>query len=416
MPTAKSAARSQPNDGYQNQPRAAKTASSGGRLQARVAVGVLLGIGLIVPATAVIAPSVEGRASANQCNGWSSTTRPPDYIRVLRRKSGQVEHVPFRKYVITVLGREWPSYLPQAVVEAGAVATKQFAWWHALGRSHVSRRGQCYDVTDGIYDQLYKPGKAHVNSDHYRAVAATWNVRLLRGGRFFMTPYRAGSSSPCGRDRNGNRLYARSAVQCARAGYNYRQILERYYGPNLRIVDGSSGTGAATTRAASSVPTGSTNSDHPTGSDRQDAPDQPDTVGPHEPSAQLSSSNEGVSRDRNVLEPRSGPLLLRGSWRRIRPSDPLALSYSGTAGSSAMFRFTGRTLQLVGERGPDRGMLDIYVNGSRIARIDLYDATTTASSVFFSRGWDTTATRTVKIVVVGARDRPRATIDAIRAE
>lgn len=415
MPTAKSAARSQPNDDSRNQPRAAENASRGGRSLARISVGVLLGIGLILPTNAVSAPSAEGRASASQCSSWSSTTRPPDYIRVLRRKSGQVERVPFRKYVTTVLGSEWPSYLPQAVVEAGAVASKQFAWFHALGRSRVSARGQCYDVSDGIYDQLYKPRKSHVRSDHYRAVAATWNVRLLRGGQFFMTPYRAGSSRPCGRDRNGNRLYARSAVQCARAGYNYRQILERYYGPNLRIVDGSSGGGAATTRAASSAPTGSSNSD-PTGSDRPDAPNKPESGGANEPNSESSSNDEDASRDRNVLEPRTGPLLLRGSWRRIRPSDPLALSYSGTAGSSAMFRFTGRTLQLVGERGPDRGMLDVYVNGTRIARIDLYNATTTASSVFFSRGWDTAATRTVKIVVVGARNRPRAAIDAIRAD
>jgi hypothetical protein len=149
--------------------------------------------------------------------------------------------VPFKRYVITVMGKEWPSYLPQTVVEAGAVAVKQFAWFHALGSGRVSHRGQCFDVTDGIGDQLYKPGRARISPDHYAAVAKTWDVRLLKNGALFMTGYRTGSKGRCGHDVTGWKLYARSAVRCAQRGMTYVQILRRYYGP-VALVAGRGGS------------------------------------------------------------------------------------------------------------------------------------------------------------------------------
>jgi hypothetical protein len=153
--------------------------------------------------------------------------------------------VPFKKYVITVMGKEWPGYLPHSVIEAGAVAVKQFAWYHALGRGRVSRSGQCFDVTDGIGDQLYKPNRSRIRSDHYSAVDATWGVRLLKHGSLFMTGYRTGNKGACGHDATGWKLYARSATRCAGRGMGYLQILRIYYGPGLTIVNGG-GAGGGT--------------------------------------------------------------------------------------------------------------------------------------------------------------------------
>jgi hypothetical protein len=344
---------------------------------ATFSLGLLLGIALAIPTETFLAPVAEGRSSPNNCSSWSSTTRPPDYIRVLQRKSRRVVRVPFKKYVLTVLGSEWPSYLPQAVVEAGAVAAKQFGWYHAMGRARVSARGECFDVTDGIYDQLYKPRKANIRQDHHRAIAATWNVRLLKSGSFFMTAYRAGSSKPCGRDSNGKRLYARSAVRCARAGYNYRQILQRYYGPRLTIASA-----------------GSSNS------------------------TRSSSTRSGQSADFRFFDDRSRDNIWRGTWRRMQAGGALrdTLTYSGVAGSSATFRFTGRTLELLGKRAPGRGLVDVYVNGSRVARVNMHSSYRQPQTVFFRQTWAASATRTVKLVVVGDSSRRRVDIDAIRVK
>ena len=193
-------------------------------------LGVIIALGSLFAAESISAPGVAASARPS-CQGWTSTTQPPAYIRVLRRHTGRVQRVPFRKYVVTVMGKEWPSYLPQQVINAGAVAVKQYAWYHALGHGRMSRRGQCYDVTDGTGDQLYKPGRARVRADHYTAINQTWDVRLLKNGNLFMTGYRTGSKHRCGADRTGWKLYARSAVRCANKGMNFLQILRTYYGP-----------------------------------------------------------------------------------------------------------------------------------------------------------------------------------------
>src|SRR3990172_12257809 len=200
-------------------------------IAASLGAAVLLPVGLFAaPGVAASVPS-----GGNDCSRWTSTTKPPDYIRVYRNKSGKIQRVPFRRYVITVLGKEWPGYLPVPVIEAGAVAAKQSAWYHALRGPRRLKDGRCFDVRDGVQDQLYRPHKARVRQDHYRAVEATWNISLIKNGKLFMTGYRRGDKGRCGRDANGWKLYARTATRCAYSGKDFLQILRIYYGPDLTI-------------------------------------------------------------------------------------------------------------------------------------------------------------------------------------
>ncbi len=223
MPTANSAG--------QNQPTTTTSHRFYLRPLARAALGVFIGLAVILPAQTIAAPAAAASTKPGTCPGWNSTTQPPDYIRVLRRHTGNVDRVPFKKYVLTVLGKEWPGYLPQAVINAGAVAVKQYAWFHALGNGRVSRKGQCFDVTDGTGDQLYKPNKSRIRQDHYTALAATWGVRLVKKGSLFMTGYRSGNKGACGHDATGWKLFARSATRCANRGDSFLSILRIYYGP-----------------------------------------------------------------------------------------------------------------------------------------------------------------------------------------
>jgi hypothetical protein len=200
-------------------------------------VAVTLGAALLLPAGLFVAPGVAAAVlpGGNDCSRYTNTTRPPAYIRVYRHKSGKIVRVPFRRYVITVLGKEWPSYLPQAVVEAGAVAVKQYAWYHVLHGPRHTRDGRCFDVRDGTGDQLYKPHRARVGADHYSAVDATWTISLLKNGKLFMTGYRRGRNGRCGRDATGWKLFARTGARCAHRGKDFLQILRIYYGPHLAI-------------------------------------------------------------------------------------------------------------------------------------------------------------------------------------
>ena len=131
------------------------------------------------------------------------------------------------------MSREWN--VPQnALRRAGAVAVKQFAWFHVLHYRGGKYNGECYDVKDTTADQLYssKP-LAQIPRRVKKAVKATWGWTLWRGDKFPMTGYRVGKRVSCAEDA-GYRLYVRSARHCVKLGWSTEQILTTYYGAILK--------------------------------------------------------------------------------------------------------------------------------------------------------------------------------------
>lgn len=195
-------------------------------------IAALLAISSLV-STAPTPPTAA--AGSRSCTGWTSRWYPPRTIRVLLVRSGVVRTVPFRTYVARVMASgEWPSRMPYQTLVAGALATKQYAWYHALRGHHRTtyrtRSGQCYDVRNDTMDQLYSQG-ARPTAKQLRAVDALWKVTLRRNGRFILTGYRAANhSGRCGADSDGWHLFARSATHCGRLDLSAKQILRRYYG------------------------------------------------------------------------------------------------------------------------------------------------------------------------------------------
>jgi hypothetical protein len=264
------------------------------------------------------------------------------------------------------MGKEWPSYLPQPVVEAGAVAVKQYGWYHSITRAHRSKRGQCFDVRDGVSDQLYKPGKARVRRDHHAAASKTWNVRLLKNGRLFMTGYRRGSGVRCGRDHTGYKLYARSATNCARRGYSYQEILRRYYGPGLDIVSGGSSNArrASGQSYAQMAPSGSAD----TRSSRSSAPSTRPTAITPEPAP--SRSEPARERSSRPAATQSEPDRTAASRTRRSRSTPVATSTQSAAETLfATYDASGAPLELVARRGSSLGTIAIYLDGTRVGQV-----------------------------------------------
>lgn len=203
----------------------------------RVLVAALAAAMLATSLAAIQAPPV---AAGGSCTGWQSLTVPPTSIRV-RVGRNRVHQVDFKRYVAIVMGHEWGGYLPQATLDAAAIAVKQYAWYHALAGHHrghyVTASGKCYDVSDTTADQIFKPAGAHVSPKHWQAIDKTWNISLRKNGHFLMTGYRTGNRGVhCGRDADGWHMKARSAIDCARRGLSGLQILRRYYSPNLELV------------------------------------------------------------------------------------------------------------------------------------------------------------------------------------
>jgi hypothetical protein len=229
---------------------------------------LLVAIVFSLPASAAIAPAepevaLSFDASSKTCTKWTSTMTPPKTVKVLRTAStsppdkvkGTVQTVPFYQYVATVMAAEWPERYPVETLKAGAIATKQYAWYYIKfprgGTKWKNGKKQCYDVVDSTIDQWYRPEKygpgeslwPTADSRIRQAMDATWDQSVRKykystdTSRFFLTGYRAGSgSATCGSDATGFKLFHNSTRKCGYDGLKYREILRKYLNPSLEIV------------------------------------------------------------------------------------------------------------------------------------------------------------------------------------
>ncbi|HET7182376.1 MAG TPA: hypothetical protein VFI15_09115, partial [Candidatus Limnocylindrales bacterium] len=85
---------------------------------------------------------------------------------------------------------------------------------------------------------------------------------------------------------------------------------------------------------------------------------------------------------------------------------------SSTAGASATLTFSGRAIGLVTTLGPNRGAVQVWVDGVLSATIDTRADADAFKRVVFSKGWSSYATHTIKLVVVGTAGRPKVDLDA----
>lgn len=85
---------------------------------------------------------------------------------------------------------------------------------------------------------------------------------------------------------------------------------------------------------------------------------------------------------------------------------------SSRLGARATVRFTGRSVAWVASTGPTRGKAEVYVNGSRVATVDLYAATGVHRRVVWVGSYSTAVARTISIRVLGTSRRPRVDLDA----
>ena len=114
-----------------------------------------------------------------------------------------------------------------------------------------------------------------------------------------------------------------------------------------------------------------------------------------------------------LVQQSAGAIRFKGTWRSS--SDAL---YSGGSVrrsterlASAKYEFTGKGIAFVTTEAVNRGRARIYINGNLQATIDLSDPTR-YRVLAWQRTWSTSATRTIRVVVVGTSGRPRVDVDA----
>ncbi|MFD4612339.1 N-acetylmuramoyl-L-alanine amidase [Streptomyces sp. NPDC058440] len=86
---------------------------------------------------------------------------------------------------------------------------------------------------------------------------------------------------------------------------------------------------------------------------------------------------------------------------------------SSTKNASLTWTFTGRSVAWLVSRASTSGQADIYIDGTKAARVDLQSATTKYRDAIWTTNWPTSAKHTIKIVVVGTAGRPAVTTDGI---
>jgi hypothetical protein len=423
-------------------------------------VVALAAVAMLMPVAATV--GVRPAAAASSCTGWKSTIVPPETIRV-GRTDGTVATVAFRHYVGVVVAKEWPSWMPVAALKAGTTAVKQYGWWYTLAGHHrasyVTADGKCFDVLETTTDQLYKPEQVSVTSKIWRAVDATMGLSVRKDGKFFMTGYRAGTSEVCASDVDGTKLFANSVMACAEKGWSRARIQATYYAPNLTFhwadtAPGGSGLAVAIGAPRVSLRAGTTLSQaharltwdqagaRPAGTTYQlqrlvsgswtnvrlTQPKKSSlTLSPkvgqaHRYRVRLRKTNGQVGAwytgerfDARLVQDKHESMGWTSGWQRVK--SPAAsggiVTYAKRADTQMAFSSNARTVAVIGTRGPSRGKARVFINGRLEAVVDLYAAKTEWRVLIFSRAWAHSATRTIRVEVVGTPGRPRVDIDGV---
>jgi len=394
-------------------------------------IWLLAAVALLLPATAMSPLPVE----AGSCTGWTSRTVPPNTIRVLRRDGG-VDKVDFRRYVGVVMASgEWPATMPRSLLRAGAVAVKQFAWYHSLKGNHrssyVTASGKCYDVTDTTTDQLYRPESNRVRASQWRAIDATWGLSVRKSGRFILTQYRSGTNVGCARDADGRKIFQQSARDCAQKGWSTRRILAAYYGgSSVSFVGGGGGAAVATPKPtagskpkpkaiASVAPTPETASapwwetfpGERFGRDGYLLNVDVEELAELDPSAALA---QAVGR-----QVRSGAvhfaLTTRPSIAAELIADTIDPDVSPVANPprpmSAEVTFYGSTLVVFASPESTEGSVSVYVDELLMGVVDLSQAE--SPHMIFFHEWQEPELHSVRLLLAGASEENEAELDAV---
>lgn len=411
--------------------RPTPAAGRGAGAALRIAIGAIVTLSLLaVPQLSAPEPAAAGTS----CTGWNSQIVPPRTIRVLRTRTGAVETVSFRKYVGRVMASgEWPSRLKMATLEAGALATKQYAWYYTLKGNHrpgYSRNGKCYDVRDDTNDQLYKH-YARPTDRQWKAVDKTWALTLRKGGRFFLTGYRAGSHGTCAADANGWKLYARSVQDCASRGWSYARILRTYLSPNLSFVWSDKvgpvlASPKVRLKAGNTVSGGAATVIWKPITSKEDVVRYKlqrkatggvwqDVALPWRGARKADSYLKIDTRSRFRVKAQDK----RGNWGRWAYSDRKRASVRGPAGTTiagfvgtaaaepvrVKSRFTSKSVAVVVRTGPGMGAIKIFINGKRQAIVDLERSAANDRKLVWARNFVHAGERTIAVKPIGTRER-----------
>lgn len=123
----------------------------------------------------------------------------------------------------------------------------------------------------------------------------------------------------------------------------------------------------------------------------------------------------GPAADVVRMGERSPSITYTGRWRLAAGSGYVggSVKYATARGAKASVTFTGRSVALIGPKGPTRGRARIYLDGAYVKTINLYRTTYRARQIVFAYNWPEPGKHRLSVVVSGSAGRRMVAIDAI---
>lgn len=90
--------------------------------------------------------------------------------------------------------------------------------------------------------------------------------------------------------------------------------------------------------------------------------------------------------------------------------------YSTVAGQSLTYRFSGKSVNLIGTKGASRSKAKIYIDGNYIRTVEEYSASARYRQVIYTKAWSAVGTHTIKIVNLATSGRTRFDVDGLGVE
>lgn len=116
-----------------------------------------------------------------------------------------------------------------------------------------------------------------------------------------------------------------------------------------------------------------------------------------------------------IVQETSAAITYRRSWPHV--ADPSAsgggLRETTVSAATATHRFTGRGVAWLAERGPGRGLVDVYLDGVRVATVDLAATVDSQRLVVFRRRYTGVGNHTLVLRNRATAGRPGASLDAV---
>ena len=160
----------------------------------------------------------------------------------------------------------------------------------------------------------------------------------------------------------------------------------------------ASTTAPGAAQAPSATPT-------PTPSPTPTPPTTPKPTPARRPSPTVQHVTRVYSEHSNVV--------YRGGWGSAPNSAYMggSVAWSNTAGASATFSFTGRSVSWIGPLGPTRGLALVLIDGRAVARVSLWRSSFDPRALLFQRAFKTAGRHTLTIRVLSAPGHPTVAID-----